>query len=75
MMRSSYNSAAMKAPAFEVSDRPVRIVAPQSNGKANLAPVHKGQVKTGRFVIRIQDGKAVVVTPALVDLPKIKIAG
>lgn len=71
MMRSSYNGPAMKAPAFEVSDRPVRIVAPQSNGKATVVPEHKAQVKTGKFVVRIQDGRAVVVSPTLVDLPKL----
>lgn len=71
MMRSSYNGPAMKAPAFEVSDRPVRIVAPQSNGRANAITEHKAQIKTGKFVVRIEDGRAVIVNPTLVDLPKL----
>lgn len=70
MMRSSYNcGTVMKAPTFLESDQPLRIVTPNSGGNAATALRTAPDNATGRFTVRIQNGKAVIVSTTLVELP------
>lgn len=70
MMRSPYNcAAAMKAPTFAVADHPIRILAPNSAGNAALTTAKSPDSTTGRFTVRVEDGKAVIVRTTLLQLP------
>ncbi len=70
MTRNSYNCGTlMKAPIFVESEQPLRIVTPNSGGNAASSLKAAPDSATGRFTVRIQNGKAVIVSTTMVQLP------